>query len=234
MSSSDKFKSFYEEVKTIEKKDSVYTSEQQINRLLRPGSTYANLNPFEVLLIDPDEPAETIKRQYKRLSILLHPDKNPAEARERAQLAFEAVNKAYKLLEDEASRTRALEVVEEARHKVRQSIDDKKRKLRLEKRDTRVEEDDPERYKQAVRTMTMKLFAEYERKRRMQEERAQDERKRKREDEIEAERKKAEDKEWEKNFEESREVRVSSWQKFNKKAKRKDIRPPKHKAEARN
>lgn len=238
---SDEFSSFYNEVKTIEKADSQYTSEKQISRLLRPGSTYANLNPFEVLLVDPGDPVETAKKQYKKLSILLHPDKNPND-RERAQQAFDALTKAYKLLEDERSREKALEVVEEARFKVKQIIDEKKRKLRAERgssgssissRDVRVEEDDPEKYRQALRTMTMKLFAEYERKRRLAEDRAQEERKRKREEELDAERDKEANQQWQKNFEESRQNRVNSWQSFNKKAatKRKDIRPPKHKAE---
>lgn len=36
------------QVKAIEKRDAVLTSSQQIERLLRPGSTYFNLNPYEV------------------------------------------------------------------------------------------------------------------------------------------------------------------------------------------
>ena len=36
------------QVKTIEKRDSVLTSAQQIDRLLRPGSKYSNLNPYDV------------------------------------------------------------------------------------------------------------------------------------------------------------------------------------------
>lgn len=36
------------QVKRIEKRDSVLTSKQQIERLLRPGASYFNLNPFEV------------------------------------------------------------------------------------------------------------------------------------------------------------------------------------------
>lgn len=47
----------------------------------------------------------------------VHPDKNKDNL-ERAQLAFEAVNKAYKMLEDENERKRCLEVVDEAREKV--------------------------------------------------------------------------------------------------------------------
>lgn len=36
------------QVKAIEKKDAVLTSAQQIDRLLKPGAAYLNLNPFEV------------------------------------------------------------------------------------------------------------------------------------------------------------------------------------------
>jgi len=44
-------KAFISEVSKIEERDSVYTSEKQIQRLLRPGSSYANLNPFSVLMV---------------------------------------------------------------------------------------------------------------------------------------------------------------------------------------
>ena len=235
MSEKDAFNKFYNEVKSIEKQDSIYTSVTQINRLLRPGSTYANLNPFEVLLVDPETKIEDIRKQYKKLSILLHPDKNPDD-RERAQLAFDVLNKAYKVLDDELTRNRALEVVEEAKFKVNQSMEEKRKKLKKDnKKDCRIEEDNPQVYKQAIKVMTMKLFAEYERKRRALEERAQEERKRKREEEIEQEETSNMEKEWNKNYEESRQERVNSWQSFSKntKVKRKDMRPPKHRAETR-
>jgi len=38
-------------VKEIEKRDSVLTGPQQIERLTRPGSTYFNLNPYEVNIL---------------------------------------------------------------------------------------------------------------------------------------------------------------------------------------
>lgn len=63
-------------MKEIEKRDSVLTPVQQIERLLRPGSTYFNLNPFEVLQVDPESSLDEIKKKYRRLSILVHPDKN--------------------------------------------------------------------------------------------------------------------------------------------------------------
>lgn len=90
------------------------TSKQQIDRLLRPGSTYLNLNPFEVLQIDPELPIDEVKKKYRRLSILVHPDKNQDDA-DRAQQAFEAVNKAWKILENEVTRKKCMEVIEEAK-----------------------------------------------------------------------------------------------------------------------
>lgn len=152
------FDTFLQEVREIEQKDSIYTSEKQIARLLRPGSSYANLNPFEVLLIEPETTPEMIRKQYKKLSILLHPDKNP-ENRDRAQAAFDVITKAYKALDDEAVRQKALDVVEEARFKVKQNMDEKRKKLRKEgKKDAVIEEDlEPEKYKQAIKVMTMKV-----------------------------------------------------------------------------
>lgn len=55
-------------MKEIEKRDSVLTPKQQIDRLLRPGSSYFNLNPFEVLQIDPSTSIDEIKKKYRRVS----------------------------------------------------------------------------------------------------------------------------------------------------------------------
>ena len=84
--------------------------------------------------------------------------------------------------------------------------------------------------------MTMKLFADMERKRRDLEQRDMEERKRKREKEIEEEEKVKVDKEWQKNYEESRQGRVNSWQKFQSKKKPRSqgaFKPPKNKQEQR-
>lgn len=56
------------QVKEIEKRDSVLTPKQQIDRLLRPGSTYFNLNPFEVLQVEPETSLEEVKKKYRRVS----------------------------------------------------------------------------------------------------------------------------------------------------------------------
>ena len=57
------------QVKEIEKRDSVLTPKQQIDRLLRPGSSYFNLNPFEVLQIDPETTIDEVKKKYRRVRI---------------------------------------------------------------------------------------------------------------------------------------------------------------------
>lgn len=135
-------------------------------------------------------------------------------------------------------RNKAMDVVEEAKFKVKEMMDEKRKKLKRDgRKDPRIEEDDPEKYKQTVKVMTMKLFADYERKRRANEERAQEERKRKREQEIAEEEKKKADQEWHKNYEESREMRVGNWQTFQKSKKAKSskgtFRPPKLRPETR-
>ncbi|KAJ8018153.1 DnaJ-like subfamily C member 8 [Holothuria leucospilota] len=115
------FDNFISEVKAIEKRDSVLTPKMQIERLLRPGSTYFNLNPFEVLQVEPSMKIEDIKKKYRKLSILVHPDKN-VDDKERAQTAFEAVSKAMRTLEDEAERKKCLDIIEEAKLKAQHEV----------------------------------------------------------------------------------------------------------------
>lgn len=207
------FNEFYTEVKEIEKRDSVLTSKQQIDRLLRPGATYFNLNPFEVLQLDSETPLELIKKKYRSLSILVHPDKNP-DNKERAQQAFEIISKAYKTLENEPTRKKCLEVYEEAKDRTDMMIAEKKKKLKKEGKFDGVPEDEPAKYKHAIYVMVMKLFADIERRRQQLEVRDMEERKRKREAEIEEEEQRDLQKEWQKNFEESRQSRVNSWHTF--------------------
>ncbi|CAG0892071.1 unnamed protein product [Darwinula stevensoni] len=172
------------------------------------------------------------------LSILVHPDKNQDD-KDRAQTAFDAVNRAYKNLESEETRQKYLDIIEEAKARTENMVQEKKKKLKREgKKDLRVEEDDPERFRHAVYVMTMKMFADMERRKRELEERDMEERKRKREEEIEEEEKKKVEKEFQKNFEESRQERVTSWKDFQEGSKKKKkkvggFRPPKHKMETR-
>ncbi|XP_019505665.1 PREDICTED: dnaJ homolog subfamily C member 8 [Hipposideros armiger] len=215
-STEEAFMTFYSEVKQIEKRDSVLTSKNQIERLTRPGSSYFNLNPFEVLQIDPEVTDEEIKKRFRQLSILVHPDKNQDDA-DRAQKAFEAVDKAYKLLLDQEQKKRALDVIQAGKEYVEHTVKERKKQLKKEGKSTNVEEDDPE-------LVRLGLFFE----------------KRQREEEIEAQEKAKREREWQKNFEESRDGRVDSWRNFqaNTKGKKEKknrtfLRPPKVKMEQR-
>eukprot|EP00118_Oscarella_pearsei_P000651 m.5472 g.5472 ORF g.5472 m.5472 type:complete len:111 (+) comp13249_c0_seq1:59-391(+) len=87
-SSDSTFTDFLSEVKFIEKRDSVLTSQQQIGRLLRPGSTYFNMNPYDVLQVSFGASQKEIDKQFRKLSFLVHPDKN-GDDRDRAQKAFD-------------------------------------------------------------------------------------------------------------------------------------------------
>ncbi|XP_037549484.1 dnaJ homolog subfamily C member 8 [Nematolebias whitei] len=236
--SDELFQNFYTEVKQIEKRDSVLTSKQQIDRLLRPGSSYFNLNPFEVLQIDPEATDEELKKRFRALSILVHPDKNQGDP-DRAQKAFEVVDKAYKLLLEPEQKKRAVDVVQAGKEYVEHMVKQKKKQLKKDGKSQDVEEDDPEVFKQAVYKQTMKLFAELEIKRKEREAKDMHERKRAREEEIEAAEKAKRDREWQKNFEESRDGRVDSWRTFQSKGKTKEkksrsfLKPPKVKMEQR-
>ena len=88
----------------VEKRDQNLTPAAQIERLTKPGHTYRNLNPFEVLQVDPDTSIDEAKKKFRRMSILVHPDKNQSCA-EKAQTAFDAVKRAWNLLgKDEVSK----------------------------------------------------------------------------------------------------------------------------------
>jgi DnaJ family protein C protein 8 len=159
------FEQFYTDLKLTEQKDSILTSDQQITRLLRPGSTYLNLNPFEVLQIEPEADVEQARKKYKRLSILVHPDKNPDD-RDRSQRAFDIVKKAIETIEDPDELARCREVYEEARARLAIVMSEKRRKQKKEGKSDVIEEDDPANYKKALwvtvtKVGSIKLWKKY-------------------------------------------------------------------------
>ncbi|CAK5081735.1 unnamed protein product [Meloidogyne enterolobii] len=216
----DYFEQFYSDLKFTEKRDANLTSEQQIDRILRPGSTYLNLNPFEVLQLEPESNVDDARKKYKKLSLLIHPDKNP-DNRERAERAFDALKKALSLLEDPDEVARCREMYEEAKARLAVQISEKKRKLRKEGRPDTVEEDTPAGYARALWVTVTKCFADREKKRKMLEERANDEKRRLAEAVQTASEKRQLEEEYRKNYEESRDERRCSWREFMKKKEKK-------------
>merc|ERR1711915_947110 len=115
-----------------------------------------------------------------------------------------AVKRAWTILEDKNTRKACLEVVEEARGRTRVNMEEKRKKLRKEGKTGPIEEDDPEMFKKAVTILTMKLFADLERKRQANENKISEDARKQREKELEE------------NWEESRQGRVNSWLDFKK------------------
>lgn len=237
------FAKYMAEVKQIEEADKVLTPPQQIERLNRPGSKYFNLNPFDVLQVLPSTPLEEVRKMYRKLSILVHPDKNPND-KEKAQKAFDAVKKSWETLNSEKEREECLGVVEDAKTRLEQKLKQKRKKLRKEGMSTMIAEDDPYTYQCELHKETCKLFADLAVVRQEMEMRQMNEKNRERQKEMEEKEKAKIKKEWDKNYEESRQERVSSWQDFQKggkKAKKrkaqtkaaKPFKPPKVRMEKR-
>ncbi|KAL3102596.1 hypothetical protein niasHT_022883 [Heterodera trifolii] len=216
----DSFEQFYNDLKYTEKRDSNLTSEQQIERILRPGATYLNLNPFEVLQLEPDTNVEDARKKYKKLSLLIHPDKNP-NCRERAERAFDALKKAIATVEDPDELSRCRDMYEEAKARLAVQISEKKRKMRKDGKADAIEEETPQGYARALWITVTKVFADREKKRRTLEERANEEKRRLAESVQEAAEKRKLEEEYKKNYEESRDERRGSWRDFVKKKERK-------------
>ncbi|CAD5223169.1 unnamed protein product [Bursaphelenchus okinawaensis] len=217
---SDNFEQFYQDLKKVEEKDSVLTSDQQITRLLKPGSTYLNLNPFEVLQIDSDCTIEEAKKRYKRLSILVHPDKNPDD-RERAQRAFDILKRAITKLENPDELARCKEVYTEARARLAIVMSEKKRKLRKDGKSEEIDEDTEDGYRKALWVTVTKVFADREKKRRAIEERQREEKRRTAEELQKAQEKRKLEEEYKQNYESTRDLRRGSWREFMKKKEKK-------------
>lgn len=142
-------------------------NEFHIERILTP---YVHLNPLAVLDLYRNPSEDEIRRQFRMLSRLVHPDKNPANLAN-AQRAFEIVNKAHKdLLEDEEELKFCREAMEESVRRVNEDIKtaklDYKRRMNYRKGTgtklvyppEMLTEDDSERYKAAVRHMSIRVY----------------------------------------------------------------------------
>jgi len=107
-----------------------------------------------------------------------------------------------------------MEIVEEAKGRMKQQIEEKKRKLRIAGKPVIVDEDNPIYLKKAIAIMIMKLFADLERKRMGHEDKVSRDAQKKKDDEDEATMRKEMRETWAKNWEESRQGRVDSWMTF--------------------
>jgi DnaJ family protein C protein 8 len=188
-------------------RESLGTSQDQMERLLQPNFEWRNLNPFYVLHLQSNASEEDISRRYKGLSLLLHPDKNSGT--ERAQLAYDQVQKAKNILSDPDRAKHSRLLMEEGmkQGKVLWQKSNKKETLQ----DFQEKE-------------CLRIFAMVEMKRREVEkrERSYEQRERKQEDDaLEKERKSRQfDKKW--RDEQRVDKRVGNWRDFATKKKKKE------------
>lgn len=190
--------------KTLAQKEAEVIKDKEIDRILNAFK----LNPYSILELETGCGENDIKKQYRKKSLLIHPDKT---SNEKAPDAFDILKKAQALLMDEKERAKLDEVISDAR---RILIREKKWSLD----DDRLKSDE---FKEEWDEKTKELLIEDEFLRRMETKQKlekEGELKRKREQEAELRRlKKAAREQWE----DGRDKRVEGWKLFLKKSKKK-------------
>lgn len=190
-----------ENVIRVQKTD-LGTAESQIERLLAPRYEWRNLNPFYVLDLHHTSSSDDISRRYKALSLLLHPDK--CRELEHAKEAYDEVQRAKTLLDDEDKARHARQLVEQGVKKGRQEWHANGKKDSLEEVQSKC---------------VQKIFAQIEHKRREVQRRTQKQEQRERQQEEEELQKEKNtrtfDKKWRK--EERVEKRIGNWRDFQNK-----------------
>mmetsp|Transcript_28227 Transcript_28227/g.89895 ORF Transcript_28227/g.89895 Transcript_28227/m.89895 type:complete len:91 (-) Transcript_28227:248-520(-) len=61
------------------------------------------MDPYAVLGLPRNAPAQEVKKAYRKLAMLHHPDQHPPEARAAAEETFKRVQDAYSKLTDKAA-----------------------------------------------------------------------------------------------------------------------------------
>ncbi|KAK9122933.1 hypothetical protein Sjap_012535 [Stephania japonica] len=220
-------KSFFAEVGEVER-------DNEVSRIL----SCFKLNPFEFLNLGFGSSLDDVKRQYRKLSLLVHPDKcKHPQAKE----AFGALAKAQKLLLDPQERDYLLSQVNNAKEELRAKRKKQLKKDNASKIKSLVDEgkyeqqfEQSEEFQQQLKLKVRELLTDQEWRRRKMQMRISEEEGRLKKDEEETKEMWKRKREHEEQWEGTREQRVSSWRDFmktGKKAKKGEIRPPKLKTE---
>lgn len=173
-----------------------------------PACIYVR-NPFEVLGLTHKATHEEVRAAYRRLSVKVHPDKNPEN--ERSQSAFEIVKAAHDRLEDEERLAFCVRICSAAEEAVERKVKSQKKKLRKEGASEAVPEDDPERLAVSVKIMICRMFAEFEQRKAQLEKQDAEAKVKAKEEQAEREFMEALKKQEEKMWEKSRQKRVNGW-----------------------
>jgi len=207
------------------------------NEVLRVLGCF-KLNPFEHLNLPFDSDLDDVRRQYRKLSLLIHPDKCKHP---RANEAFAALAKAQQLLLDPSERDYIVSQINAARDELRSERRKKLKRDNASKIKSMVDEgkfenqfEQSDDFRQAWKMRVREMLTEQEWRRRKLTMRISEVEGRVKKEEEETREMWKHKREHEEKWEETRENRVSSWrdfQKGGKKAKRGELRPPKLKTE---
>ncbi|XP_031498305.1 J domain-containing protein spf31 [Nymphaea colorata] len=220
-------KSFLAEVSEVER-------DNEVARIL----SCFKLNAFEHLNLPFDSSIDDVKKQYRKLSLLVHPDKcKHPQAKE----AFGALAKAQQLLLDPQEREYLLNQVTAAKEELRAQRKKQLKKDTASKIKSLVDEgkyeqqyERSEEFQQLLKQKVREILTEKEWRRRKMQMRISEEEGRLKKDEEETKEMWKRKREHEEQWEGTREERVSSWRDFmktGKKGKKGEIRPPKLKTE---
>eukprot|EP00743_Colponemidia_sp_Colp-15_P002831 GILK01003063.1.p1 GENE.GILK01003063.1~~GILK01003063.1.p1 ORF type:complete len:263 (-),score=64.42 GILK01003063.1:48-797(-) len=223
----DELSAFLNEISSIAQRDAVYTAESQIPRLLDLKDMK---NPYEILILSFDATADDIKKQYRKLSILVHPDKCRDE---RAPDAFHVLEQAYKELTNPEKKQIHERVIREGRERADNDIKRENKKRAKEGQPLYSSREKEELTRQTVND----LYAEIETRKKNTEKREAEKTKRERAQEVSVKVQARAKHEHEKAWEETRDNRMSSWRSFannpSKRAKIGITKPAKLKVEER-
>jgi len=167
-----------------------------------------------------------VKKHFRKLSLLVHPDKNIGN--DMATPSFEAVKKAYQALDTEEKFAESARIVTEAIKRVEEEETDNKKIYK--KQGKPYQFPSQEQLELSVQVMRTKLYGEMENRRRNMEARESDQNARKHQMDAEAKERHAKKHKAEKEWELTRDTRVSSWRDFlgGKTGKgKKKVKPPK-------
>lgn len=219
-------KEFFAEVSGVER-------DNEVNRVL----ACFKLNPYEHLNLAFDSGEDEVKRQYRKISLLIHPDKcHHPQAKE----AFASLAKAQQLALDPEERGYLLSQFNVARDMIRRERKKQMKKDNAANIRSMVDEgssleayEKSDDFRQLWKTKVREILTEQEWRRRRMQMRITEEEGRLKKDEAEAREVNKRKRETEEKWEETRENRVSSWRDFMKGGKKqsKELKPPKLKTE---
>lgn len=226
MANPEEFPDFLNDIQNFSaknRKENVMTAEMQLDRL----TNHTFYNPFDVLLLPPEATEEEIKKAYRSISLLVHPDKCSDP---RSYDCFHVIEAAYKTLKDVEKRKVYQRVMREARE--RTDFERKKENKRRTKIGIPLLPE--ETYESEYKSMVHRLFKDIE-DRKCHYIKLQESHKSRLRAEAEEKMRKEKIKQMtEEEWEKTRESRVDNWRKFSENKKSiigtkkssKEIRPP--------